>query len=139
LFAKRLELLRELVPNAATVAFLVNPNNQNHQSHVRTLEAGSNSSCSALQLIRPSSRCPFRKLYPDIMVVQPRQDWDGDNGAGPLDCPTCGRVFAQRQVRAHLIVVGRIRRKNLPQVPLAEDQHPVQALDAPLAAVTNRC
>ena len=63
--------------------------------------------------------CPFRKLYPDIMVVQPRQDWDGDNGTGPLDCPTCGRVFAQRQVRAHLIVIGRIRRKNLPQMRLA--------------------
>src|SRR5262245_43531868 len=30
--------------------------------------------------------------------------------------------------RAHLIVVGRIRRKNLPQVRLAEDQHPVHAL-----------
>jgi hypothetical protein len=38
------------------------------------------------------------------MVVQPAQDWDSDNGAGPLDCPTCGRVFAKRQVRAHLIV-----------------------------------
>jgi hypothetical protein len=27
--------------------------------------------------------CPFRKLYPDIMLVQPEQDWDSDNGAGP--------------------------------------------------------
>jgi hypothetical protein len=53
------------------------------------------------------------------MVVQPGQDWDSDNGAGPLDCPTCGRVFAKRQVRADLIVVGRIRRKNLPQMRLA--------------------
>ena len=33
-------------------------------------------------------------------MVQPRQDWDSDNGAGPLHCPTCGRVFAKRQVRA---------------------------------------
>ena len=70
----------------------------------------------------------FPKVISDIMVVQPGQDWDSDNGAGPLDCPTCGRVFAKRQVRAHLIVVRRIRRKNLPQVRLAEDQHPVQAL-----------
>src|SRR5258708_737409 len=72
--------------------------------------------------------CPFRKSYPDIMVAQPGQDRDSDNGAGPLDCPTCGRVFAKRQVRAHLIVVGRVRRKNLPQMRLAKDQHPVQAL-----------
>jgi len=45
------------------------------------------------------------------MVVQPGQDWDADNGTGPLDRPTGGRVFAQRQVRADLIVVGRISRR----------------------------
>jgi hypothetical protein len=38
------------------------------------------------------------------MVVQPGQDWHSDNGAGPLDCPTGGRVFAKRQVRSDLIV-----------------------------------
>ena len=45
-----------------------------------------------------------------------RQDRDGDNDAGPLNCPTQRRVFAQRQVRADLIVVRSIRRENLPQV-----------------------
>src|SRR5207237_3755713 len=29
---KRLDLLRELVPNASTIAFLINPDNKNHQS-----------------------------------------------------------------------------------------------------------
>src|SRR6266851_3627162 len=29
--------------------------------------------------------CPFRKSYPGILVVQPGQDWDGDNDTGPLD------------------------------------------------------
>jgi hypothetical protein len=72
--------------------------------------------------------CPFRKSYPDIMVVQPVQDWDGDNDAGPLDCPTQRRVFTQGQVRTHLIVIHRIRRKNLPQVRLANDQHPIETL-----------
>jgi hypothetical protein len=38
------------------------------------------------------------------MVVQPGQDWDGDNDAGPLDRSTEGRVFTQGQVRARLIV-----------------------------------
>ena len=28
------------------------------------------------------------------MVVQPGQDWDGDDGTGSLDRPTQGRVFA---------------------------------------------
>ena len=40
---------------------------------------------------KPDARlgpCAFRKSYPDVMVVQPKQDWDGDNDTGPLDCPT---------------------------------------------------
>ena len=49
------------------------------------------------------------------MVVQPRQDWDSYNDPGPLDCPTQRRILAQRQVRADLIVVRRVRRKNLSQ------------------------
>src|SRR6516164_4514095 len=96
-------------------------------SSARARSVGGTSRPSAFAVFRFYA-CPFRKLYPDIMVVQPGQDWDRDNGIGALDCPTGGRVFAKRQVRAHLIVVGRVRRKNLPQVRLAEDQHPVHAL-----------
>jgi putative ABC transport system substrate-binding protein len=36
---KRLELLRELVPNATTLGFLINPENRNHRSYAVTLEA----------------------------------------------------------------------------------------------------
>ncbi|MGA7251087.1 MAG: hypothetical protein WBX35_07550, partial [Pseudolabrys sp.] len=27
----------------------------------------------------------FRKSYPDVLVMQPSQDWNGDYGASPLD------------------------------------------------------
>jgi ABC-type uncharacterized transport system substrate-binding protein len=37
--SKRLELLRELVPNAATIAILINPDNRNHQSRVDAMAA----------------------------------------------------------------------------------------------------
>ncbi len=37
--------------------------------------------------------CPFRKLYPDILMMQSGQDWDGDNDAGPLDYSMQGRIF----------------------------------------------
>jgi hypothetical protein len=77
---------------------------------------------------KQSVRLPFRKSYPDVVVVQPGQDWDGYNNTGPLNGPTWGRILAQRQVCADLIVVRRVRKKNLPQVRLAKDQHPVQAL-----------
>jgi hypothetical protein len=62
------------------------------------------------------------------MVVQPGQDWDGKNDTRPLHCPTQRRIFTQGQMRAHLIVIRRIRRKNLQQVCLAKDQHPIEAL-----------
>jgi len=39
-------------------------------------------------------------LDPDVLMVQPGQDWDGDNDTGPLDRPAQGRIVAQRHVRA---------------------------------------
>jgi putative ABC transport system substrate-binding protein len=39
LLAKRLEMLRELVPNAATIGLLVNPNNPNTEPKVKELQA----------------------------------------------------------------------------------------------------
>src|SRR5262249_26759603 len=41
-----------------------------------------------LPILIPSLSCAFRKSYPNVMVVQPRQDCDGYNDPGPLDCPT---------------------------------------------------
>ena len=46
--------------------------------------------------IRDKIPCPFRKPSPDVLVVQPGQDWDGDYDAGPLDCLTQRRVFNPR-------------------------------------------
>jgi len=45
-----------------------------------------------------------------------------------LGCSMQRRILLQRQMRAHLIVIRRIGRKNSPQVRFTEDQHPVQAL-----------
>src|SRR5215470_11366445 len=42
--------------------------------------------------------------------------------------PYPAACFYPGQVRTDLIVIRRIKRKNLPQVRFAKDQHPVQAL-----------
>jgi putative ABC transport system substrate-binding protein len=55
LVAKRLELLRELVPNATTLAFLINPNNRNHRSYVVSLEATARASGHQLIILRAAS------------------------------------------------------------------------------------
>jgi len=38
------------------------------------------------QGIRRPRGCPFRKLHPDVLMVQSSQDRNGDNGARALDC-----------------------------------------------------
>ena len=37
--------------------------------------------------------CPSRKSYPDVLVVQSSQDWDGEDNARALDWSMQGRVF----------------------------------------------
>ena len=58
----------------------------------------------------------FPKIISGRMVVQPGQDWNGDYDTGALHHPPQGRTLVQCQVRADLIVVRCISRKNLPQV-----------------------
>ncbi len=37
--------------------------------------------------------CPFRKSYPNVLVMQPGQDRNGDNGARSLGCSMKRRIF----------------------------------------------
>ena len=37
--------------------------------------------------------CPFRKLYPDVLMMQPGQDRNDDNDTRPLDCSVQRRIF----------------------------------------------
>jgi hypothetical protein len=40
-------------------------------------------------IVAPSAgACPFRKLYPDVLMMEPGQDRNGYNGARPLDGST---------------------------------------------------
>jgi hypothetical protein len=41
----------------------------------------------------PTGTCPFRKSYPDVLVVQSSQDRNGDNDARSLDCSMKRRIF----------------------------------------------
>jgi putative ABC transport system substrate-binding protein len=67
LVGKRLELLRELVPNAATIAFLVNPNNRNHQAHVRALEAVAHAGGQQLIVLRAASDRDFEPAFSTLV------------------------------------------------------------------------
>jgi putative tryptophan/tyrosine transport system substrate-binding protein len=62
LVLKRLELLRELVPNATTVAFLINPNNRNHHSHAQVLEAAARVGGQQLIVLGAASDYDFEPI-----------------------------------------------------------------------------
>jgi putative tryptophan/tyrosine transport system substrate-binding protein len=55
LVQKQLELLRELVPSADTIALLVNPDNPNAQYDVRDAQAGARSLDRSLQILNAST------------------------------------------------------------------------------------
>jgi ABC-type uncharacterized transport system substrate-binding protein len=61
--AKRLELLRELVPNAAVFAVLINPNNRNHETHARTLDAVAHAGRQRLIVLRVASKEGFDSAF----------------------------------------------------------------------------
>jgi len=56
--------------------------------------------CADLAWAHPLAECflvgpslDFRKSYPDVFVVQPSQDRNGDNGSRSLDCSMQGRIL----------------------------------------------
>jgi hypothetical protein len=56
-----------------------------------TVSLASDNNC--LTSRRMALACPFRKSYPDVLVVQTSQDRNGDDGARALDCSMQGRIF----------------------------------------------
>jgi putative ABC transport system substrate-binding protein len=67
LTAKRFELLHELVPNAATIAFLINPGNRNHPFHARTLEAAARASGQRLIVLGVASEREFEPVFSTLV------------------------------------------------------------------------
>jgi putative tryptophan/tyrosine transport system substrate-binding protein len=72
LVAKRLELLRELVPKAATIAILINPHNRNHPPHVRALEAVARAGGQQIIVVSAASDRDFEPAF--AMLVTQRAD-----------------------------------------------------------------
>jgi ABC-type uncharacterized transport system substrate-binding protein len=72
LVGKRLELLREVVPKAATIATLINPDNRNHPSHVKTLEAVARAGGQQVIVIGASADDDFEPAF--AILVKRRAD-----------------------------------------------------------------
>jgi putative tryptophan/tyrosine transport system substrate-binding protein len=68
LVAKRLELLRELVPKATKIAILINPDNRNHPSHVKSLEAVARASGQQVVVIRAAADRDFESAFATLVA-----------------------------------------------------------------------
>jgi putative ABC transport system substrate-binding protein len=65
--AKRLELLRELVPNAAVIAFLVNPNNLTTESRISEMQVATRTLGRRLHVLRASSESDFDTQFATLV------------------------------------------------------------------------
>jgi putative tryptophan/tyrosine transport system substrate-binding protein len=61
--AKRLELLRELVPASAAVAFLVNPKNPNAESNTKEIEAAGRTTGQRIEIVNAASKGDFDAAF----------------------------------------------------------------------------
>ncbi|MBI3515892.1 MAG: ABC transporter substrate-binding protein, partial [Proteobacteria bacterium] len=66
LAGKRLELLRELVPDAAVIAMLANPDNSNTESEVREVEAAMRASGRQLVVLSAGSESDFESAFSEL-------------------------------------------------------------------------
>jgi putative tryptophan/tyrosine transport system substrate-binding protein len=76
--SKRLELLRELVPNAATIAILINPDNRNHRSRVDALAAAVHAGGQQVVVLAAAAEGDFEPAFAmlsqrgaDALIVSP--------------------------------------------------------------------
>ena len=74
------------------------------------------------------SACACRKSNPDILVVQPAENWAAKNVPGPLDGARDRRILLQGQMRTDLVVVFHVRQQYVTEMPLAEHNNMVKAL-----------
>ena len=65
--AKRLEMLRELVPNASVLAVLMNPNNPNAETDIRDLQAAARSIGQKIIVLKASAATEFETAFATLV------------------------------------------------------------------------
>jgi hypothetical protein len=75
----------------------------------------------------PVASCACRKSNPDILVVQPAENWATKNLPSPFDGARERRILLQGQMRARAIVIFHVRQQQVTEVALAEHDNVVKA------------
>jgi len=72
----------------------------------------------------------YRELNPAVLMMKSAEDGLSSELAEPLDRPMARGILSQGQMRSELVVVAGVRRKDLAQMGLAEDDDVIQAFAA---------
>ena len=70
--AKRLGLLRELVPNAALIAVLMNPNNQNFENQLKDLQGGARAAGQKIHIFNVSNESEVEAAFAALPTLRPQ-------------------------------------------------------------------
>jgi hypothetical protein len=71
--------------------------------------------------------CACRQSNPDILVVQPAENWAAKNLPSPFDGARERRILLQGEMRARAIVIFHVRQQQVTEVALAEHDNVVKA------------
>src|SRR5712672_1601186 len=74
-----------------------------------------------------SNTCAYRELNPAVLMMKSAEDRLSSELAEPLDRPMARGILTQGQMRSELVVVAGVRRKDLAQMGLAEDDDVIEA------------
>ena len=61
-------------------------------------------------------------------MVKSAEEWRLHNAANGMNSARWRRILVDRQVRPSLIVVGRVRAKQMTEMPLADHDNMIQAI-----------
>ena len=71
--------------------------------------------------------CACRQSNPDILVVQPAENWAAKNLPSPFDGARERRILLQGEMHARAIVIFLVRQQQVTEVALAEHDNVVKA------------
>jgi hypothetical protein len=80
-----------------------------------------------LAVILVRDGCACRKLDPAVLMMKAAEDRLSSELAEPSNRPMARRILVQGQMRSKLVVVAGVRRKDLAQMGLAEDDDVIEA------------
>ena len=75
-------------------------------------------------------RCPYRNLYPAVLMMKSAEDRPRGELAKPLDRPMARRILVQGQMRSEPVIIAGVGRKDLAQMGFAEDDDVIEAFPA---------